>query len=204
MISFLITGTLLGLSAGVAPGPLLVLVISETYRHDIRAGIRVAVAPIVTDAPIVAGTVFLLDKIAQFNTALGVISWVGGLFVLYLGFESVRARGIKFDIENVKPMSLRKGVIVNALSPHPYLFWASVGGPILLKAAGQSLWVACGYILSFYGLLVGSKIVIAGLVGKSRSFLSDRAYVYTLRGLGVLLMLFSGFLFHDGFRLIFP
>jgi threonine/homoserine/homoserine lactone efflux protein len=202
MITFLITGTLLGLSAGVAPGPLLILVISETFQHDIKSGIKVAMAPIITDAPIIGLMIVLLEKISAFSTVLGIISCVGGLFVLYLAYESVRTQGVQLDLENIKSMSLKKGVIVNALSPHPYLFWASVGGPILLKAAGHSFLFAAAFILSFYLLLVGSKIVIAILVGRSRSFLSDRAYIYTMRGLGLLLILFSGFLFHDGYRLI--
>ena len=43
----------LGLAAGFAPGPLLVLVISETLQHSTRAGIKVAFAPVITDLAIV-------------------------------------------------------------------------------------------------------------------------------------------------------
>lgn len=53
MIEFLSAGTLLGLAAGFAPGPLLVLVISETLRHNIKAGIKVSIAPLITDVPII-------------------------------------------------------------------------------------------------------------------------------------------------------
>ena len=53
MISFLTTGAILGLSAGFAPGPLLTLVVSETLRYNVKEGIKVALAPIVTDLPIV-------------------------------------------------------------------------------------------------------------------------------------------------------
>jgi threonine/homoserine/homoserine lactone efflux protein len=133
---------------------------------------------------------------------LGVISCVGGLFVLFLGYENIRTQGLQLDLENVKPISLKKGIIVNALSPYPYIFWASVGGPIMLKAAGHSFLFAAVFILSFYVLLVGSKIVIAILVGRSRSFLSDRVYRYTMRAIGLLLIVFSGFLFHDGLKMI--
>ncbi len=34
MISIFLTGVLLGLSAGLAPGPLLTLVITETLKHN--------------------------------------------------------------------------------------------------------------------------------------------------------------------------
>ncbi len=39
MIHFLVMGSLLGFSAGIAPGPLLTLVVSETLAHDVRSGI---------------------------------------------------------------------------------------------------------------------------------------------------------------------
>jgi hypothetical protein len=51
MIHFLTIGIILGLSAGFAPGPLLTLVISETLQHNINSGVKVALAPIITDLP---------------------------------------------------------------------------------------------------------------------------------------------------------
>ena len=35
-------GLLLGSPSGIAPGPMLILIISETLRHGIRAGAKVA------------------------------------------------------------------------------------------------------------------------------------------------------------------
>ncbi|MDY6953588.1 MAG: LysE family translocator, partial [Thermodesulfobacteriota bacterium] len=46
-------GIVLGLSAGFAPGPLLALVISQTLRHNAVEGLKVALAPLVTDLPII-------------------------------------------------------------------------------------------------------------------------------------------------------
>jgi len=55
---------------------------------------------------------------------------------------------------------------------------------------------------SFYVLLVGSKILIAVLVGKSRSFLVGNGYIYTMRLLGFALCALAIILFRDGFRLL--
>ena len=82
MIHYLTIGTILGLSAGLTPGPLLTVVISETILHDIRAGIKVAIAPLITDAPIIVLTVFILSRLSGFQGILGVISLVGGVLVL--------------------------------------------------------------------------------------------------------------------------
>ena len=201
MISYLFSGMLLGLSAGFAPGPLFTLVISETLRHNTRAGLKVAMAPMITDLPIIAFCVFILAKLAAFNSVLAVISWIGGMVVLVMGLHGLRTRGVEVNLVGVKPRSLLKGVAVNFLSPYPYLFWLSVGSPILLKAAELSLATAAVFVTSFYLVMVGAKLLLAVLTGRSRAFLSGRAYLLTMKGLGVMLVFFSFFLFREGWLL---
>jgi threonine/homoserine/homoserine lactone efflux protein len=92
--------------------------------------------------------------------------------------------------------------MVNALNPHPYLFWFSVGAPIMVKAQEENGFGALAFVTSFYVCLVGSKICLALIVGKSRAFLEGRIYVYTMRVLGVLLFVFALLLFRDGLGLI--
>ena len=78
MLEFLSAGTLLGLAAGFAPGPLLVLVVSETLRHGIKAGLKVSIAPLITDVPIIFISLIVLNRLAQFKSILGCISIFGG------------------------------------------------------------------------------------------------------------------------------
>ena len=96
--------------------------------------------------------------------------------------------------------SLKKGIVANFLSPHPYLFWFSVGAPATVRTMDHSVFAAAAFIGSFYVLLVGSKIVIVVIAGQSRSFLAGRAYIYTMRGLGMILMVFGALLFYDGLK----
>jgi len=202
MLSFLTIGTILGLSAGFAPGPLLALVISETLQHDIKAGIKVSLAPILTDLPLIVITVFVLEKLARFQQILGVISIAGGFFILYLAINSIKIKGIDIGEGFKTPRSLQKGILVNVLSPHPYLFWFSVGAPTTIKALEHSLASAIFFIMSFYILLVGSKIMLAVLTGKSRSFLKGKPYVSIMRLLGFFLLVFAGLLLRDGLHLL--
>jgi threonine/homoserine/homoserine lactone efflux protein len=202
MVNFLTMGSILGLSAGFAPGPLLTLVISETLRHDIRAGIKVALAPMITDLPIIMLTLFILVKLSGFHKVLGIISCMGGFFVLYLGWQGMVTKGVELNLPETRSKSLAKGIIVNTLNPHPYLFWFGVGGPTVTKAINQGLFAPLAFMGSFYVLLVGSKILIALLVGKSRSFLTGKGYIYTMRLLGVALCALAIFLFRDGFKLL--
>ncbi len=202
MIHFLTIGTVLGLSAGFAPGPLLTLVISETLQHDIKSGIKIALAPIITDLPIIILTLFILSKLSNFHGILGVISLTGGLFILFMGYKSLRTKGVKINLDEIKSKSLAKGVLANALSPHPYLFWFSVGAPTMTKAMSQNISAPLAFIISFYVFLVGSKIVLAVLIGKSKSLLSGNAYIFTMRFLGLVLCVLAIVLFHDGLTLL--
>jgi threonine/homoserine/homoserine lactone efflux protein len=202
MLHFLTIGTVLGISAGFAPGPLLTLVISETLQHDIKSGVKVALAPIITDLPIIILTIFILSKLSAFHDVLGIISLAGGLFILSMGYQGIRTKGVEIHLEGIKPKSFTKGVLANALSPHPYLFWFSVGAPTMTKAMGQGISAPLAFIISFYVFLVGSKIVLAILIGKSKSLLSGNGYIFTMRFLGLLLCLLAFVLFHDGLELL--
>ncbi|MFC1883183.1 LysE family translocator [Thermodesulfobacteriota bacterium] len=202
MLSYLTMGTLLGLSAGFAPGPLLTLVISETLNYGMRAGIKVALAPILTDLPIIVLTLAILAKLSGFEMVLGIISFLGAVFVLYMGYESFRTKGMDISPEAPVSHSFKKGIVVNFLNPHPYLFWFSVGTPLMLKAMDESFLSATAFIICFYVFLVGSKIVLAVIIGKSRAFLKGRIYIFIMRLLGLALFAFAVVLFRDGLRFL--
>ncbi len=202
MIHFLVMGSLLGLSAGIAPGPLLTLVVSETLTHDIRSGIRVALAPVFTDLPIVLTSLFILSKLSDFHAVLGGISLAGGGVIFYMGVQGIRNSGVVLDMGQTAPRSLAKGILVNFLSPHPYLFWISVGAPAMTRAMAINTGAALLFVTSFYLLLVGSKVGLAVLVGRSKLFLKGRFYVYTMKSLGIALCILALLLFREGLGLL--
>jgi threonine/homoserine/homoserine lactone efflux protein len=201
-LSSLAAGIVLGLSAGFAPGPLLTLVITQTLRHNMREGVKVAMAPLITDVPIILATLFLLVRLSDFDRLLGLISLVGAGYVLYLAYESIRTGPVTLEEPEDQPRSIRKGAIINALNPHPYLFWATVGAPFLLRTGQEGLTAPVLFLLGFYLFLVGSKVVLAILVGKSRAFLTRKAYLWTMRFLGCLLGAFAVLLLKEAFSLL--
>lgn len=200
-IPFLISGILFGLVAGILPGPLLTLVISETVKHNKKEGIIVASAPILADIPIVLLSVFVLAKLSSFNLIVGTISILGALFIIYLAYESITIKGIELNLQKVKAQSLRRGIITNFLNPHPYLFWIAVGAPTVLKGYKVNLLSVFFFILGFYLFLVGSKVMVALIVDKSKSFLKSNTYIYIIRTLGLILLIFSVIYIKDGLKL---
>jgi threonine/homoserine/homoserine lactone efflux protein len=189
--TFLISGFVFGLSSGLIPGPLLTLVISETLKYGIKEGIKISLAPILSDLPIVLVTILVLAQLSSIQPALAIISVLGGIFLVYLAIESFCFRGYDINDNMPRPQSLKKGLIVNLLNPNPYMFWFSIGAPTVVRAMDSGAVPASIFILSFYLALVGSKVGVAFITGKSRHLLESKNFIYTIRILGAVLLIFA-------------
>jgi len=192
MITAFASGAFLGLSCGLAPGPLLALLLAQTLRHGPREGCKIALTPLVTDAPIIIVALVVAAKLAELRPLLGIVSLAGGAFVLYLAWDSLRPARVDPEAPAEPPRSWFKGILTNLLSPHPWLFWLTVGAAILAKAIAQSWLVAVAFLFGFYLLLVGSKVMVALLAG--------RPYRVAMRVLAVMLALFALLLFREGLK----
>ncbi|MBN2520838.1 MAG: LysE family translocator [Bacteroidales bacterium] len=190
-ITYLFSGIVFGTVAGISPGPLLTLVISETVKHNKREGIKIAVSPFITDIPIVLISLLILSKLVDYDFLMALITFLGAGFILYLAYKNFTVSKLNADTSNKLPNSLLKGLVANILSPHPYLFWITVGGTILIKAFNHSMVYALMFLFGFYSMLVGSKILVAFLVDKSKDYLNSKWYPFIIRILGVVLIIFA-------------
>ncbi len=196
MLFYLVTGITLGLSSGLSPGPLFTLVISETLNYGRKEGIKVAIAPLITDIPIVVISYFIIDQFANSDLVYGILSLGGGLFIGYLAIDSFKIK--EFDMpDKVKARSIRKGVVTNFLNPAPYIFWITVGIPTALKGFNQSLAHALLFVIPFYVLLVGSKIVLAIMISKTGR-INKKVMRYINIVLGIILFTLAVKFIYDG------
>ncbi len=203
MLEYLGIGAVLGLAAGFAPGPLLALVLAQAIRYGTREGAKVAAAPLITDVPIVLLATALVAAAAEAaGSLLGAISLAGAVFVAYLGIESIRTTGVEPGRPDEAPRSWTRGAVVNALSPHPYLFWVTVGAPTLIAASTESWLAAAAFLVGFYACLVGAKMLLAVVAGRSGGRLRGGAYRVVMAVLGGLLLVFALRLAVEGLRLL--
>jgi threonine/homoserine/homoserine lactone efflux protein len=194
---FLSGGIILGLSAGFSPGPLTTLVITQSLQHGMKEGVKTALAPFITDLPIILVSLLALSQFQQSQGILGLISLAGGLFLVYLAYMSFKTKAVDVDAGPSKPRSLTKGTLVNFLSPAPYVFWLTVGAPYAVQAWGESGLTAAAFFIGFYACLIGGKISMAVFASKSRQLMNGPVYSYVMRILGVLLLVFAYSYFRD-------
>lgn len=203
MIEPLIAGITLGLYGGFSPGPIVLLVISHTLRYGYIEGLKVSFATIVADVPIILIAIFLLAIVSTYSPILGLISIIGGFYVVYLAYECFKIRGLKEELDGKeKPKSLLKGMSLNLLTPSPYLFWITIAGPIIISTSKEGLLPPALFFIGFYALLIGSKFVLVYAAGKSREFLTGRPYIYIMRILGLALLVFAFYLISGGLQLL--
>lgn len=190
MDPFLI-GLALGIGAGVSPGPLFVLVVTSALRSGWRAGALAALAPVVSDLVVVAGVLLVLDLLP--DRALPVLAVAGGLFLLWTAFVTVRdARTATLEVSaeerrRAGRQALWQAGLLNLLSPHPWLFWATVLGPLAVSTWRTSTIGAVLLVAAFYIGIVGAKVLLAVVVAGGRRWLTDRSYRRLLVIAGLLL-----------------
>ena len=189
--TFLLTGIVVGLAGGFAPGPLTTLIIGQSLRYGLREGLKVAIAPALTDAPIAVAAVLAIGQLRDAAPALGVIALVGAAFLAYLAYESLTALPPQDASSRETPGSLRKGMLTNLVNPNPYLFWFTIGAPTVLEAYRLSGLYVMLFLVGLYTCLIGAKVVFAAVAARGRSLLGGAAYRRTIRTLGIALLAFA-------------
>ncbi len=198
LIQYIIAGATLGLVAGISPGPVLALVIRESLQNGRKAGMKVATVPFFSDLPVILLSILILTRLTEYNTILGIISFLGAGFILLLAYESIMVKPIQSEIKPQKSTTFWKAVFVNLLSPHPYLFWLLVGSPMAIKAWNIEPMSAILFVASFYICIVGAKLIIAWLSDRSKNVLGTKGYLWVIRILGIILIILAIYLIRDG------
>lgn len=172
MLVYLWQGLVLGGAAAAQPGPFQAYLLSQTLRHGGWRTLPAALAPLVSDGPIIALVLLALTQMPSWLVVL--LRLAGGLFLLYLAWGawlSFRRAATVTDTQagEIREQSVLKAALINALSPNPYIFWATITGPILLEGWRESAVSGISFLLGFYVALVGGFagfICLFALTGK--------------------------------------
>jgi len=187
----LLFGIVFGLAAGLSPGPLITLVVSETLKNGKKEGIQVAISPLISEPPIVLFVLLILSNVAGNSILMGVISLLGACFLTYLGLLNLKATVKESKDHLEKGSSLLRGITTNLVNPNTYLFWLTIGGPRILESVQVHVLATILFVLGFYMMLIGSQTTVAIVVGKSKTLIQSKYYAYIIRVLGIVLIVFA-------------
>jgi threonine/homoserine/homoserine lactone efflux protein len=170
MLAYLIQGIGYGFAAAVQPGPFQTYLISQTLSKGWRLTLPAALAPLISDGPIIVLALVVLSQVPVWFQRLLYIA--GGLFILYLAYSAFVAwrnydkSGVVTDSSGRQ--SVVKAAMMVALSPGPYIYWSLVTGPILLTGWREAPANGLGFLVSFYATIVLSLSGIIVMFGTAR------------------------------------
>ncbi len=188
-----------GLASGLKPGPLGIVVIQQTLSRGLPSGVRASLAPLITDGPIIIAALWLLSQFRSINLFAAVMSFAGGLYLLWLSWKMFRVRNISITSKLSSSSSLGTAVKVNLLNPGPYLFWFTVGGSYIVRGSTSESIV---FVVTAIGALIVSKIAVAVLAATFLPSLESRGYLITMKILAALLAVFGLLSLSSAYHLI--
>jgi len=172
MLYYLIIGMTYAFAAALQPGPFQSYLVSQTLSNGWRRTLPAACAPLLSDGPIIFLAVFLLRQVPP--PVISILQGVGGIFLLYLAFNTWKTWcTYSAEAEKQSPSS-RKSVLqatlVNFLNPAPYLSWSLVMGPYLLQGWQETPMNAIALLIGFYGSMTVSLMGLIILFAFARKF----------------------------------
>jgi threonine/homoserine/homoserine lactone efflux protein len=167
---YILQGIGFGFAAAVQPGPLQTYLISQALMRGWHKTLAAALAPLLSDGPIIALCVLILSQVPPWLQRFLYIA--GGLFVIYLAYGAYKSWR-KFDpqlpsIEIRSRQSLRNAALTNLLAPGAYLFWTLVTGPILIRGWRENPLFGMGFLSGFYITMILSLGMIITVFGAAR------------------------------------
>lgn len=175
LLEFILPAITFALSAVSIPGPMQAYLLNVTLRAGLRRGLLVVFSPLLTDAPIIILTVFVLGTLP--DAVVQLMRLFGGLLLLWIAYTAYKQyvsgatfMGAAQDAEAPAVLSVRRvlltAMMMNFLSPGPYIFWATINGPLFLDALEISVWYGVAFLLAFYIPFIGGMAIIAVVINR--------------------------------------
>ncbi|MBN1163598.1 MAG: LysE family transporter [Candidatus Krumholzibacteriota bacterium] len=171
MIGYIIFGATYAFAAAAQPGPLMTFLISQTLSRGWRRTLPAALAPLLSDVPIIILALFVLSRVP--SELIKFLHFAGALFIFFLSFKTFRTWR-RFDADSPGDdhpgrQALFRAVLVNILNPAPYLGWSLVLGPLFLKGFRETPANGIALLLAFYLTMTLSLVGIISVFAFARN-----------------------------------
>lgn len=189
MLTFLLallTGIGLGLQAAISPGPLMAVILGESFRGGRKRGVRFGMIPLWTDPVVITIALIVVANVP--DGALAVISFLGAAILVRMGFLGLRQDegSDRFRPDIAQQQTYRTAVVMNFLNPHLYIYAFTIHAIQIVRFWQSGLFPVIGYLAAFFLAMLAVNASIALAAGTFRKRISERL----LRGISRFLSYF--------------
>lgn len=198
-LSLIGTGALLGLTAGISPGPVSTLTISKSITSGYKEGLKFIFLILFIDILIATFILKTLVHFTDLKLFVAIISICGGLFLGYMGLNIILKPFSQAEFNNSEKVSIRETVAIAFLNPNVYIFWTSIAFPIIAKYELSANLILNGFMQGFYFAMLLILIIISIAASSCKSYMAGNKFKLFLKFKAALLILFSLILFRFGY-----
>jgi threonine/homoserine/homoserine lactone efflux protein len=139
LLLFLASVVVISLSGVIVPGPLLAVTIAKGPEGP-HAGAWIGLGHGVVEMPLIALIALGFGTLFSSRPFTLVVGLLGGVMLVYLGAGIVRARGeLTAGAVNLPYRALPSGALATLMNPYFFVWWATVGAALVMKAAAWGL-----------------------------------------------------------------
>ncbi len=202
MWPILLSVVVISLSGVMMPGPMFAVALAKSYKSP-WAGVQMSLGHAVIEVPLILLIYFGFARFFENNIVQVVLNLLGGVMVIWLGVGLFRARAAVVEKGKDLPYNaFVAGILMSALNPLFLLWWATIGGMLIMKfadygAMGLSTFTVVHWLcdlvwLSFVSVLVYRTRALWGKTFQQGVFLTC----------GLLLVSFGVWFVVSGVRLV--
>lgn len=185
----------LGVALGAAPGPVQLLILTETARHGIGRGFRVMLGANGMLFVVLATMALGFSAVEPSMGVVRILRIAGGLFLVWIAVGELRTLSQAADGPPVAEDPSRRvgptarGVVLVIVNPGAWIFFATTAAAVIAEASADggrdtALLTAVAMTLGVTLTDLGSALVGTG----SRALLGERGLRWVRSGLSVLLL----------------
>ncbi|MBK3497152.1 LysE family transporter [Viridibacillus sp. YIM B01967] len=202
MLALFFANIILGLSIALPVGTITVEMTKQGLKNGFMHGWVVGLGGMTIDIALILLLYFGLASVLSIPMIQTSLWLIGAIFLLYIGYESVKNGGNDISLKGEKPTKSLKSSYFNgllvAISPGNLVFWISIFGPILVNSFDATNTIS--FLVIGAGILVGILIHDIGLmtlISGTRKVLNPTYIKWASVLAGLVLIGFSVYFFYE-------
>ena len=195
-------------SGAMMPGPMLVVVVTQSPRQGFRAGPLVVLGHGILELVLLVALVVGLGSILEHRAVKTGLALVGGAMLIWTAasmFAYVRQgkATVEWQSDALGSGRLRTvgaGIVSSLANPYWTIWWATIGMGLLTKAYAVGI---AGLIAFYVGHIIGDLTwysAISGLIAAGRRFITAKTYAGMLLSAAVFLLGLAAWFVYSGVR----
>lgn len=208
MLTIFFKSLLIAYSGAIMPGSVFTYTVDRSLRHGVKAGVVITLGHALLELILVILIFAGIGKYLAAEKASIGIGLIGGIVLVYLGYQMIRDvyfNRITLDVgemQNSKQGNMfMAGMVLSATNPY-FLIWWSAVGLTLITSSYNSLGIL-GIAIFYLGHILGDiswYVFVAAMVSKTRHLLNIRAYKIIIVVLALCLIGFGASFFAGSIR----